>query len=179
MRIFAKTLIAISLLANQMVISLPIPSIESAPAEAQADGSTNQNLVFNNNNSAPLQVKIEKPNFDTEVLAPLRSAQAAKAAQVKANAAKFRVAVQKTVTVAGDDVWYQLRLCESGGNYARNSGNGYYGAYQYDISTWAGYGGYARADLAPPAVQDQKAKETQAARGWSPWPACARKLGLL
>ena len=39
--------------------------------------------------------------------------------------------------------------------------------------------GYARPDLAPADVQLAKAKETQARRGWSPWPACARKLGLL
>lgn len=83
------------------------------------------------------------------------------------------------VTVAGDDAFARLRQCEAGGNYARNSGNGYYGAYQFDIGTWNGFGGYARADLAPPAVQDQKARDTQARRGWSPWPACARKLGLM
>jgi resuscitation-promoting factor RpfB len=78
-----------------------------------------------------------------------------------------------------DDVWARLRRCESGGNYATNTGNGYYGAYQFDIGTWGNYGGYARADLAPPAVQDQKARLTQAARGWYPWPDCARRLGLI
>lgn len=72
----------------------------------------------------------------------------------------------------------QLRGCEAGGNYDRNSGNGYYGAYQYDIGTWANYGGYARPDLAPASVQDQKAFETYKRRGWEPWPACSVKLGL-
>lgn len=80
---------------------------------------------------------------------------------------------------ATDSAFAALRQCEAGGNYARNSGNGYYGAYQYDLSTWSNYQGYARPDLAPPAVQDAKARETQARRGWSPWPACARKLGLI
>lgn len=50
----------------------------------------------------------------------------------------------------------KLRQCESGGNYADNTGNGYYGAYQFSASTWNSLGtGYARADLAPPSVQDQ------------------------
>ena len=72
----------------------------------------------------------------------------------------------------------KLRQCEAGGVYTRNSGNGYYGAYQYDISTWANYGGYRLASDAPPAVQDQKAVETYNRRGWTPWPSCSRKLGL-
>lgn len=49
----------------------------------------------------------------------------------------------------------QLRTCESGGNYAINTGNGYYGAYQFTIETWNSLNtGYARADLAPADVQD-------------------------
>lgn len=72
----------------------------------------------------------------------------------------------------------KLRSCEAGGVYDRNSGNGYYGAYQYDISTWANWGGYARADLAPPNVQDEKVWETYKRRGWQPWPSCKNKMGL-
>lgn len=83
------------------------------------------------------------------------------------------------VGVSVDGVWGKLAACESGGNPATNTGNGYYGLYQYDLGTWGGYGGYARPDLAPAEVQTAKAMQTQAARGWSPWPACARKLGLL
>jgi uncharacterized protein YabE (DUF348 family) len=50
----------------------------------------------------------------------------------------------------------KLRQCESGGNYQDNTGNGYYGAYQFSSGTWSSLGtGYARADLAPPSVQDQ------------------------
>lgn len=48
-----------------------------------------------------------------------------------------------------------LRTCESSNNYQENTGNGFYGAYQFTISTWDSLNtGYARADLAPPAVQD-------------------------
>lgn len=126
------------------------------------------------------------PNFDTEVLEPLKQAQleAARAAEalkqqeIRAKAALI-VPIPPKVLVTGDDAFAKLARCESGGNYATNTGNGYYGAFQYDISTWNNYGGYARADLAPPDVQNNKARETQAARGWSPWPSCARQLGLL
>jgi uncharacterized protein YabE (DUF348 family) len=72
----------------------------------------------------------------------------------------------------------RLRSCESGGRYDRNSGNGYYGAYQYDVSTWANTGGFKYASDAPAAVQDEKVWETYKRRGWSPWPSCSKSLGL-
>lgn len=77
------------------------------------------------------------------------------------------------------DAWAELRRCESGGNYADDTGNGYYGAYQFNIGTWAslGYGGIP--SQAPPALQDQAARELQARRGWGQWPACARRMGLV
>ena len=72
----------------------------------------------------------------------------------------------------------KLRQCESGGNYAINTGNGYYGAYQFDLRTWQGLGYSGRPDQAPPALQDEAAYRLYEQRGWSPWPACSRKLGL-
>jgi hypothetical protein len=78
--------------------------------------------------------------------------------------------------------WPCIRFHESGGNYRRNSGNGYYGAYQFLPATWntatrgAGYPQYAngRADLAPPAVQDAAAVWLQARSGWGQWPQTSR-----
>ncbi len=71
-----------------------------------------------------------------------------------------------------------LAECESGGNYTINTGNGYYGAYQFSLSTWQslGYGGYPHQ--ASPAVQDQAARELQALYGWGQWPGCSWYLGL-
>lgn len=75
-----------------------------------------------------------------------------------------------TGSAPNGDILSRIRMRESGGNYATNTGNGYYGAYQYDVGTWNNYGGYRYASDAPPAVQDAKAAETYAARGCSPWP---------
>ena len=70
----------------------------------------------------------------------------------------------------------RLRSCE--GSYTSNTGNGYYGAYQFDKRTWGNYGGYELASDAPAAVQDEKAWQTYKARGWKPWPTCKVKMGL-
>jgi hypothetical protein len=74
--------------------------------------------------------------------------------------------------------WYELRSCESGGNYADDTGNGYYGAYQFALSTWYGLGYSGLPSEASPAVQDQAAAELQARSGWGQWPQCAAELGL-
>lgn len=78
-------------------------------------------------------------------------------------------------------VWDALAQCEATGNWAINSGNGFYGGVQFDQNTWERWGGleYApRADLATREEQITVAKKTQAAQGWGAWPSCSSKLGL-
>jgi hypothetical protein len=71
-----------------------------------------------------------------------------------------------------------LRWCESNDNYYINTGNGYYGAYQFSPITWwwLGYGGYPHE--AAPAVQDEAARYLHSIFGWTPWPACSSYLGF-
>jgi uncharacterized protein YabE (DUF348 family) len=79
----------------------------------------------------------------------------------------------------GSTVWDQLAQCESGGNWAINTGNGYYGGLQFSLSTWRGYGG--------PGYPHQQSRETQiaiaekvraATGGYGSWPHCSQQLGL-
>ena len=86
--------------------------------------------------------------------------------------------VAPVVSGGAGGVWAALRQCESGGNYAENTGNGYFGAYQFSQATWSGLGYPGRPDLAPPATQDQAAQRLQARSGWGQWPACSAALGL-
>ena len=108
---------------------------------------------------------------------PVPAEQASSAAALDQSSAYTTSAIQSaaptraTDYAAGSDgIFARIRQRESGGNYAENTGNGYYGAYQYDLGTWGDYDGYVRPDLAPPAVQDAKAAATYAVRGCSPWP---------
>lgn len=66
--------------------------------------------------------------------------------------------VAPTASYSGSlsDWLLKLRTCESGGNYAINTGNGFYGGYQFTVDTWNSLNtGYARADFAPANIQDQ------------------------
>jgi len=76
------------------------------------------------------------------------------------------------------DPFAALRACESSGNYATDTHNGFYGAYQFDIGTWQGLGLSGLPSQASPATQDAAARTLQAQRGWQPWPACSARLGL-
>lgn len=86
-------------------------------------------------------------------------------------------AAQAAPGMPGEDAWNKVRVCESGNNYATNTGNGYYGAYQFNLSTWRSVGGTGLPSQATPLEQDYRARALYRSRGWSPW-ACARILGL-
>ena len=70
---------------------------------------------------------------------------------------------------------YSLRMCESGGNYGINTGNGYYGAYQFSASTWRGLGYSGYPNQASPATQDAAVRKLYARTGWSSWPVCGQR----
>lgn len=72
----------------------------------------------------------------------------------------------------------RLRMCESGGNYGINTGNGFYGAYQFDAGTWASLGFGGLPSQAAPWIQDTAVAMLWRERGWSPWPGCSASLGL-
>ncbi|HEX2177713.1 MAG TPA: transglycosylase family protein [Nocardioidaceae bacterium] len=79
---------------------------------------------------------------------------------------------------SGGTVWDQLAQCESGGNWATNTGNGYYGGLQFSLSTWQGYGGTGMPHEASRETQIAVAERVQNAQGWGAWPSCAAELGL-
>ena len=90
-------------------------------------------------------------------------------------------APQRVVTYDGGTVWDALAQCESGGNWAIISGNGYYGGLQFALGTWQGYGGGEFAAYPHEATREQQiavAERLHAARGFAPWPSCSAKLGL-
>lgn len=83
--------------------------------------------------------------------------------------------------VSNGATWDALSQCEAGGNWAINTGNGFYGGVQFDLNTWERSGGlrYApRADLATREEQITIAEVTRARQGWGAWPTCSGRLGV-
>jgi resuscitation-promoting factor RpfA len=84
-----------------------------------------------------------------------------------------------TASAATASEWDTVAQCESGGNWAINTGNGYYGGLQFSASTWAAYGGtqYApTADKAGKAQQIAIAEKVLASQGKGAWPVCGTGL---
>ena len=82
--------------------------------------------------------------------------------------------------VSSGGTWDALAQCEAGGNWAINTGNGYFGGVQFDQGTWVRNGGVryaARADLATREEQIAIAEVTRARQGWGAWPTCSGRLG--
>lgn len=75
-------------------------------------------------------------------------------------------------------VWYEIAQCESGGNWAANTGNGFYGGLQFTLSSWQAVGGTGYPNQASASEQIARAQMLQARQGWGAWPVCAAKIGL-
>ncbi|MGP3690559.1 transglycosylase family protein [Streptomyces sp. IBSNAI002] len=76
-------------------------------------------------------------------------------------------------------VWDQVAQCESSGNYAINTRNGYYGGLQFSTSTWRAYGGRAYAPNAHLATKEQQiaiAEKVLAGQGAGAWGPCSAPL---
>jgi uncharacterized protein YabE (DUF348 family) len=79
----------------------------------------------------------------------------------------------------GSSVWDRLAGCEAGGNWAINTGNGYYGGLQFNLGTWHANGGSGLPSDASRETQIAIAtKVRDASGGYGAWPGCAAKLGL-
>lgn len=84
-----------------------------------------------------------------------------------------------TASAATASEWDKVAQCESGGNWAINTGNGYYGGLQFSSSTWAAYGGksYApQANQASKAQQIAVAEKVLKGQGKGAWPHCGKGL---
>jgi hypothetical protein len=143
----------------------PAPPTAPAPVETPvaAESATTQSAA------APESASVQAAPFDGAIVA--------ESVGPAPTPAPTEPAVQ-------NDGWAALRNCESDGNYQINTGNGFYGAYQFTIGTWNAVAQIidpayvdVRPDQAPPAVQDRMASALRyeiAWGGWQHWPVCGQ-----
>ncbi len=87
-------------------------------------------------------------------------------------------AAPATNYASGGTVWDRIAQCESGGNWAANTGNGYYGGLQFSLGTWHSYGGSGYPNQHSRAEQIAVAERVRAAEGgYGAWPVCGARAG--
>jgi resuscitation-promoting factor RpfA len=89
------------------------------------------------------------------------------------------IALAGQASAAPDSEWDRVASCESGGNWAINTGNGYHGGLQFSQGTWSANGGGEFASSANQATRDQQiavAERVLARQGRGAWPVCGRGL---
>jgi transglycosylase-like protein/peptidase M23-like protein len=99
-------------------------------------------------------------------------------ARLRANAIEYARASSR---LFGSAVWDALAVCEAGGDWSAETGNGYAGGLQFAPGTWHGFGGGSYARSAAAATREEQiavAEIVLAAQGWQAWPTCSQLLGF-
>jgi hypothetical protein len=73
--------------------------------------------------------------------------------------------------------WDAIAQCESGGNWAANTGNGFYGGLQFKQATWSANGGVGSPAGASREEQIRVAENVMQKQGLGAWPTCGKKAG--
>lgn len=91
-----------------------------------------------------------------------------------ANAPSLRPAGTQSPGYTAGSTLQSIAQCESGGDPTTDTGNGYYGKYQFDLSTWQSVGGSGNPAHASESEQDRRAAILYERSGAAPWPVCGR-----
>jgi hypothetical protein len=89
------------------------------------------------------------------------------------------LALSAHAAAASDGEWDRVARCESGNNWAINTGNGYQGGLQFSPGTWRANGGGEFATSAHMATREQQivvAERVLARQGRGAWPVCGTGL---
>lgn len=131
-------------------------------------------------------VEVAEPDFDDEVESEpvVVRRQAPRPTTTTTTAAPTTTApAAQSGEYAYDDprstqVWYDLADCEAAGNWAANTGNGYYGGLQFSLGSWESVGGSGYPHQHSASTQIEMGRRLQARAGWGAWGSCAERLGL-
>ena len=167
--------------------SVPVPPVDVALAAAEVGTQVGPSLP--KASSEPLELVVYRVVAEQEAAALKAATDAEQAKQEALDRFLAAQAKPKPVLVvasSGERVmptpeqWAQLRHCESTDNYAIDTGNSFYGAYQFTRGTWRTNAPEGWEEVlpseAPADIQDQAALTLYERRGRQPWPVCGRFL---
>ncbi len=187
----AKTKPGTKAQAVAVVAAAPVPVTvtvnagDSLSSIASGNNTTALRLFYANTNIAnpnliyPGQQLRVPTNVETLAPRDVPANTVTTTAQVQSaqSATNAQTAVALTVSASDGSVWDRIATCEAGGNWAINTGNGYYGGLQFSLSSWQAAGGTGLPSDASRAEQIARGQILQARQGWGAWPVCSIKAG--
>lgn len=144
---------------------IPVANESLAPRPLPATSQPNTSQPVNITAASPVTVPNAEP------------AESVPASTAEAESAPPQPVVSAPAVPAGS-VWDRLANCESSGNWAADTGNGFYGGLQFTLSSWNAVGGTGLPSDASRTEQIMRAQKLQAIQGWAAWPVCSAKIGL-
>ena len=95
-------------------------------------------------------------------------------ARLAARVRTLRRELKAARSVSASPTLEAIAACESGGNPGTDTGNGFYGKFQFTQGTWESVGGTGNPAAASEAEQNRRAAILYSREGASPWPVCGR-----
>jgi hypothetical protein len=159
------------------VPATPPPTLATAVVfNAAAQTTTTTAAASPTTTEAPTTTTSAKPKVVVHI-APTTTSTTAAPAPTTTAAPIAAVRATTSPDPSAASTWDQLSRCESNGNWAADTGNGYYGGLQFALATWHDLGGTGYPHQASKATQIAMGKKLYQRSGWNAWPGCARKLG--
>jgi uncharacterized protein YabE (DUF348 family) len=167
--------------ATRKVLDQPVafPTRTVSDSSIYEGESTTVRAGRNGSRDLTFTLRYENGRLVKRTLADVSGYVAPVAAVVKVGTKEKPAPVATAVYSSGSSVWDSLAACESGGNWAINTGNGYYGGLQFSLGTWQAYGGTGLPSAASRETQIAVATRLRdASGGYGAWPHCSAQLGL-
>lgn len=164
-KIYSRPIIVIAI---TIVLSTLFFTFTAIEVHSESDVKYRQQSLFNDAGLKAMKqtMKFDSNNFD---IAPF---------EMSFEVDKITPTPTPVINPATDDIWIKIAECESRQNWSINTGNGYYGGLQFSEGAWASVGGTGKPSDFSREEQIMRGKMLQAKRGWGPWGACSKKLGL-
>lgn len=162
--------------ATQAEISLYFSRLASMYAAATAPPPAPKRVVYRQPVQQVQPQRVQQVQPRVQRVQPVQRVRYARPqVQRQAPVQQPQTQARSSQTGGGDPGLAGIRACESGGNYSTSTGNGYYGAYQFDHQTWKAAGGSTyNANQASAGEQDRVARNWIASGHRGAWPVCGR-----
>lgn len=152
---------------RDVILAGAVLKIDGAPDYTVISGDTLTRIVAMRNTAPAPTIALPPTELAPPEQAPVVDPEVAPVAVIHKQAAPEPVKMSVN--------WDAVARCESGGNWAINTGNSYHGGLQFTVGTWHANGGAGMPENASREEQIRVAENTLHTQGIGAWPVCGKR----